>query len=183
MNNTKSSDQLDLNMETYEKNGHHIEIIIEDDAWCQLSNSFEFLAMAAVKALEVQSNSNPKNLYEIAIMLSTNAHVKYLNKTYRNKNKSTNVLSFPINENINETSNDGLTHIGDIILAHDTIMKEAQQEGKKPKDHIIHLIIHGVLHLLGYDHEDEHDAQDMEKEESRLMLALGLRDPYDTAVN
>lgn len=105
---------------------------------------------------------------EVTIVLATDAFVRKLNRDFRGKDKPTNVLSFP-----------GVgDYLGDIILARQTIEREAKTQGKTPRDHTIHLIIHGLLHLLGYDHERPKQAQNMEALEIKILKKLGINNPY-----
>lgn len=92
-----------------------------------------------------------------------------LNKQFRNKIGATNVLSFQMNENPIE---------GDLILCHSIIKSEAKEQGKKIIDHYAHLIIHGYLHLLGYDHQNDKDADKMEKMEKKILKKFNIKDPY-----
>ena len=107
---------------------------------------------------------------QISVLLSHNAFIQTLNKTYRQQDKPTNVLSFPQNETY---------HLGDIILAYETICDEATKQKKTFKDHLIHLVIHGLLHLLGYDHETEKEAQEMEALEIEILRGLDIKNPYE----
>ena len=106
-------------------------------------------------------------------MLADDAFVQHLNKTWRGKDQPTNVLSFPAGENTA-----GIDHLGDIVLALETITREAREQDKKPADHLTHLVVHGMLHLLGYDHEDDDEAEEMEALERRILAGLGIADPY-----
>lgn len=115
---------------------------------------------------------------EISVLLSDNATVQGLNHTHLGKNKPTNVLSFPGELEPAFPGADIL--LGDVILAWETIEKEAERTGKTIPDHMTHLVIHGVLHLLGYDHESEEDANVMENIEVDCMARLGLANPYVT---
>ncbi len=118
---------------------------------------------------------------EISIVLSTDSKVRVLNRDYRGKNKPTNVLSFPAVDE--EMMMQGSLMLGDIVLALQTTQKEARAENKPFKAHVAHLVVHGVLHLLGYDHEIERDALKMERMERLILAALGIADPYaDTVV-
>lgn len=119
---------------------------------------------------------------EISIRLTSDAEVQTLNRQYRGKDKPTNVLSFPMiaPDLLDAVANtdDCEVLLGDIVLAHETCAREAAERGVPLKDHAAHLIVHGVLHLLGYDHMTEREAEAMEAIESDVMAALGLHDPY-----
>ena len=107
---------------------------------------------------------------EVSVVLSNDQEVQYLNKTFRHKDNPTNVLSFPSKEE---------GELGDIILAYETIKWEAEEAGVSPLHHTIHLIIHGFLHLLGYDHEKENEAQQMENMEIQILKDLNIDNPYE----
>lgn len=123
--------------------------------------------------------------FDVSIFLTDDSNVKTLNKNYRGKNKPTNVLSFPqINlRRFDRAALDifplkGKIPLGDIVLAFQTIEKESKAQEKKLEDHVIHLIVHGTLHLLGYDHENPKEAKSMEKQECDILASLGYPDPY-----
>ncbi|MEI7670244.1 MAG: rRNA maturation RNase YbeY [Pseudomonadota bacterium] len=109
-----------------------------------------------------------KKLLEISIVLADDKFIKQLNYQFRGKNKATNVLSFPSDH-----------HTGDIILSFETIKKEAKKQKKSFAFHTAHLVIHGTLHLLGFDHEKEKDAVLMEAKEILIMKELGFSNPYN----
>ena len=119
---------------------------------------------------------------EISIRLTSDNEVQTLNRQYRQQDKPTNVLSFPMVQPdlIDGLSNtdDGEILLGDIVLAHETCAREAAERGVPVEDHATHLIVHGVLHLLGYDHMTDADAEAMESIEREVMASLGLHDPY-----
>jgi probable rRNA maturation factor len=121
----------------------------------------------------------------ISLLLTDDAAVHELNRTWRGKDNPTNVLSFPATRTeegeVPEPEFDGVPlELGDIALAYETCARESIEQGKRFADHVAHLILHGVLHLLGYDHLDEDEAQRMEALEIRILAGLGIADPYET---
>ncbi len=112
--------------------------------------------------------------YEISIVMADDAFIRELNRNWRNIDKPTNVLSFPADD----ADDHGPRMLGDVVLAHETIAREALASGTPMLDHVTHLIIHGTLHLLGFDHESEQEAGEMEALESRLLARLGIADPH-----
>jgi probable rRNA maturation factor len=120
---------------------------------------------------------------EISIRLTSDAEVQTLNRQYRGKNEPTNVLSFPmVQPDLIEglaNSDDGEILLGDIVLGHETCSRESEQRGVSLEAHALHLIVHGTLHLLGYDHMHDDEAEHMESLEREIMGKLGLHDPYE----
>lgn len=119
---------------------------------------------------------------EISIRLTDDAEVQTLNRDYRQKDKPTNVLSFPmvqpdLLDSIANTD-DGEVLLGDIVLAHGVCAAEAAEKGITLADHVTHLIVHGTLHLLGYDHQGQAEADAMEQIERDVLATLGIADPY-----
>ncbi|HEX4696006.1 rRNA maturation RNase YbeY [Sphingomonas sp.] len=120
---------------------------------------------------------------EISMRLTTDDEVQTLNRQYRGKDKPTNVLSFPmvepdLLETVTGNSDDGEVLLGDIVLAHGVCATEAAARGIDLQTHATHLIVHGTLHLLGYDHIDEREADAMEAIETGALGQLGIADPY-----
>ena len=113
------------------------------------------------------------------VVLSNDEKVRSLNATYRGKNKSTNVLSFPADQSIALPGED-VMELGDVILANETVLKESEEAGIAPEDHFSHLVVHGVLHLLGYDHKDDATGDQMERLEAKILAVVGIPDPYRT---
>ncbi|RYD53861.1 MAG: rRNA maturation RNase YbeY [Sphingomonadales bacterium] len=120
---------------------------------------------------------------EIAVRLTSDAEVHVLNRQYRGKDKPTNVLSFPmvqpdLLDTVTQNSDDGEVLLGDIVLAHGVCAAEAIERQVSVEDHATHLIVHGTLHLLGYDHQGDAEAEAMEDMERAALASLGLHDPY-----
>lgn len=113
---------------------------------------------------------------EVCVVLGDDATVRDLNRTYRGQDRPTNVLSFPAGQDA--LPEDAPCLLGDIVLAYATIAREAADQGKRPADHLSHLCVHGLLHLLGYDHETETDAVEMEALEVSILTELGIGDPF-----
>jgi len=144
-------------------------LILLDERWAQHASSWEKeMYLALEKAAEALGQDFSHK--EVSIVLSEDQHVQNLNKMFREKDVPTNVLSF--NSEIEE-------EVGDIILAYETVMKEAHESGISFLHHTLHLIIHGFLHLLGYDHEDEKDANQMESMEIQILKTLNINNPYE----
>lgn len=113
---------------------------------------------------------------EISVTLSDDAAVRELNREWRGKDKPTNILSFPMRQ-LRPGDRPGPL-LGDLVLARETLRREAEAEGKTAADHARHLVVHGTLHLLGYDHETDADADRMEALEVAILRGLGVADPY-----
>ena len=127
--------------------------------------------LAALKA----SKARVKGVAELSIVLTDDAEQRELNRDWRGKDSTTNVLSFPQIEPFGPVS--GI--LGDVILARETLEREALDLGKSLSDHFTHLVVHGFLHILGYDHIDEQDALAMEALETQILAGLGIADPYE----
>ena len=110
---------------------------------------------------------------KITVVLADDAFIRTLNRDYRGKDKPTNVLSFPESRIPNPES-----YLGDLVLALETIEREAKEQGKTFRDHTAHLLVHGTLHLLGHDHENDKDAAVMERLEIKILKTLGIGNPY-----
>lgn len=116
---------------------------------------------------------------ELAIMLTDDAGIRTLNKNWRGIDKPTNVLSFPaLQPEGGGGPDDAPRMLGDIAIAYETTRREADDEQKPFDHHLSHLAVHGFLHLIGYDHENDDDAEDMESLEREILSSLGIPDPY-----
>ncbi|MEQ9518213.1 MAG: rRNA maturation RNase YbeY [Parvibaculum sp.] len=116
---------------------------------------------------------------ELSILLADDEFVRTLNRKYRGQDKPTNVLSFPQLLGSADPHFGGVLPLGDIVLAHETLVREASEQGKTFDDHLAHLVAHGVLHLMGYDHEEnETEAEEMESMERVILARFEIADPY-----
>lgn len=142
-----------------------IEIEVEDDAWSAALPEVEAVVERAAKAaLGVVEG-------DVVILLTDDESVREINARFRDRDRPTNVLSFPAAES-------AFPHLGDLTLAYGVCSREAAEQGKTLSDHLSHLTVHGVLHLLGRDHEDDAEAEAMEDEERSILASLGVADPY-----
>ncbi|CAN5216876.1 rRNA maturation RNase YbeY [soil metagenome] len=146
-----------------------IEIEIESDDWTLALADVAALAERAAAAALGETTGN------LVVLLTDDAAVQDLNVRFRGKDRATNVLSFPGGD---MPAQNGSVHLGDIVLAFGVCRDEAVQQGKSLADHVTHLVVHGVLHVLGRDHEDDVEAEAMEAEERTLLASLGVTDPY-----
>jgi probable rRNA maturation factor len=156
-----------------ETNGE-IDIVLEAEAWENLPEVEALVEKAAIAALKSVHPRKWKRLSAV-VLLADDATLQRLNHGFRGRDKPTNVLSFPASPvpGIAKTSN-----LGDIALAYETCAREAAEEGKPLAAHMMHLVVHGILHLLDYDHETDAEAEVMEAREIAILASLGIADPY-----
>jgi probable rRNA maturation factor len=151
-----------------------IDLAIEDGTWGE-DIAMEALACRAFAAAFAVASDRPRDAVEISLLLTDDAGIQELNRDWRNKDKPTNVLSFPAPA---VPGIPGPRPLGDIAVAYETVAREAEEEKKPFENHLTHLLIHGLLHLLGYDHELEAEAEIMEGLEVKALASLGIADPY-----
>jgi probable rRNA maturation factor len=137
-------------------------------------DGLDAIAETAIRAALEKSEAEMVGVAEVSVVLTDDAEQRELNKQWRGIDKSTNVLSFPQLEPFSPVS--GL--VGDIILAEETLRREAEEMGISFEAHFTHLVVHGFLHLLGYDHIEDEDAEEMEGLETEILAGLGIADPY-----
>jgi probable rRNA maturation factor len=145
-------------------------VVIDDDAW-QAIGDVTTVVQRAATALAAAPGAGVAAGMTAVVALGSDADVQVLNKQYRNQDKPTNVLSFPSGDASRQA-------LGDIILARETVEAEARALALPIAHHIQHLIVHGLLHLLGFDHDTDTDAQRMEAIETKVLAGLGIADPY-----
>lgn len=148
-----------------------IAFAVNAEGWPE---NLEAVAETAIREALKQSEAEVTGVTEVSVVLTDDAEQRQLNHQWRGFDKSTNVLSFPQIEPFAPVS--GL--LGDITLARETVEKEAEEMGIAFEAHFIHLVVHGFLHLLGYDHIEEEDAEEMEGLETDILATLGIADPY-----
>jgi len=149
----------------------NIEVSRNSDGWPE---ALDARAEQAVREALTQSKAKITGATELSLVLTDDSEQRVLNRDWRGIDKSTNVLSFPQIEPFGPVS--GL--LGDIILARETVEREALEQGVSFEDHFTHLVVHGFLHLLGYDHMDDDEALAMEGLETQILASLGVADPY-----
>lgn len=162
-----------------------IAIELSSEGWPEDRNWQELAAEAVETAIAASVHGSLAQLeaaVEVSVRLTADAEVRTLNAQYRGKDAPTNVLSFPmVQPDLLEglaNSDDGEILLGDIVLARETCAREAEERGVSLEAHAAHLIVHGTLHLLGYDHMNDLEAEEMEALERDIMACLQLHDPY-----
>jgi probable rRNA maturation factor len=151
-----------------------VETDVSDD-WDSRTD-WPALARRAVHAAIANSRHSGLSDSEVSILFTSDEEVRTLNAAWRGKDKATNVLSFPMAE---ESEIASVQLLGDIALAHGVCAREAAEKDVPVETHAAHLVVHGTLHLLGYDHEtSDADAEEMEEVERRALAAIGIADPY-----
>lgn len=157
-----------------------IQASVESDGWPEenvlspmvsriLEQAAEFLAME-------EGQPFLPHPVELSLVFTDDAAIRTINAEWRGIDKPTNVLSFPAYPV--EPGDEPGPMLGDIVIARETVLREAADLGKSMDDHLTHLLVHGFLHLFGYDHLDEDEAEEMESLETRILATLGLSDPY-----
>jgi len=151
-----------------------VDIAIPCAAWRRAAPELESLARAAAAAALAGSGKKPVNA-ELSLVFADDAEITLLNERWRNRAGPTNVLAFASED---DPVAGAPLILGDVVLAYETVAREARDQGKSLADHVRHLVIHGVLHLLGYDHQQAAPARRMEALETRILASLGVADPY-----
>lgn len=158
-----------------------IDVSVQEDEWLRSFLDVEKVSTDAM-TLALSMAQLPKVVngreIEASIVLANDDLLQVLNREYRGKDKPTNVLSFASLDSDDPLPPEGPVHIGDIVLSYQTLDREAKEQGKFFKDHFIHIVVHGTLHLLGYDHMTEDEANIMESTEIRILEKMNIQNPY-----
>lgn len=180
-----------------------IEINIEDPSWqgiigingdyfstedisghSSLPNSIKLLQESAASILGAHESLSAFDVAAISLLLTDDASITSLNKQYRDKDKATNVLSFPENEFtspaiLEEVMADDYIYLGDIAMSYQTIANQAKEKSIEFRDHFLHLYVHSLLHLIGYDHAGDDEADEMQSIEVEILSKFGVKSPYE----
>ena len=154
------------------KVGPRIDVIVQSSRWKTAWRAASIVRKAVIAA--ANATSTPRA--ELAIVLTNDSVMRALNDKWRKLDAPTNVLSFPAKTVRTDRSTP--RQLGDIVIAYETTAREAATEGKRFEHHLVHLAVHGFLHLLGYDHESDRDAKKMERLEAAILARLDVPDPY-----
>jgi probable rRNA maturation factor len=144
-------------------------VMVEDDGW-EIISDLDQLVQTAVAAVF------PDKPCSVDVLLTSDEEVQRLNREFRKIDKPTNVLSFPAS--LMPVMPGEMAHLGDIVLAYETVAREATEQQKPLSHHVTHLVVHATLHLLGHDHENEDEAEIMESKEREILAHLNIPDPY-----
>ena len=150
-----------------------LDVLVLDERWAEIGDPQAVTRLSVEAALSVVAERQSGDV-EVSVALADDATVQALNRDWRGKDYPTNVLSFPAPA----TRTRGPRVLGDIALAYETVARESRDENKLFADHAVHLLVHGTLHLLGFDHENDSDAAVMEALEVEALARVGVADPY-----
>jgi probable rRNA maturation factor len=159
-----------------------VDVSVPCDAWLAAYPDAAALAEMAARAALASAGSNAGAPLILGVILTDDAEQRELNRTYRGQDASTNVLAFALSDfalgPASAAPAGSPVLLGDVVLAFETVAREAAEQHKKVSDHLAHLTVHGVLHLLGCDHQNEAEAEAMEVLEVEILKILGVPDPY-----
>ncbi len=168
--------------------GTEIAVVVQDSAWFQDLREVDQIARRAARAALCQQcgeetgpperTIRPVGASELTVVLADDRLVRRLNREYRGQDRPTNVLSFSGLDVRSDGAPDMPQLLGDVVLARETVFREARAQNKAPGEHLSHLVVHGVLHLLGFDHDTDAQAESMESAECAVLAGLGIADPY-----
>lgn len=148
--------------------------VIEDARWSAVPDTSLLCTRVAAACLPT---INHDTALAATVLLTDDVHIHDLNARFRDQHKPTNVLSFP-NDDEEPDPETGALYLGDIAISYETVLREAAETNKSLQDHLTHMIVHGILHLAGFDHEDDAEAEEMESLEVDILTGFGISDPY-----
>ncbi len=155
-----------------------IKVSLPSDAWCGALSDAAAMAEEAAREALADADRRSGSPLIVGVILTDDREQRRLNLAYRGIDKSTNVLSFPLADPAAALPAGAPVLLGDLVLAFETVAREAEEQRKPLADHLQHLVVHGVLHLLGFDHENDTEARIMEAREVAILASLGVPDPY-----
>ncbi len=155
-----------------------IEVTIAAPGWAALVTDPDAFCRAAAEAALCHARPLPARMLELGILLADDARIRELNRIWRHQDRATNVLSFPSGAGEIDLPRELPLPLGDVALALETVQAEAARAGRPAAHHVAHLVVHGVLHLLGHDHETAEEAELMEAHETAILAELGVPDPW-----
>lgn len=147
---------------------------MEETGWNAVPEVAELCARIAAAC---QPTINHDTALAATVLLTNDAHVHDLNARFRDQNRPTNVLSFP-NDDEEPDPETGALYLGDIAISYETVLREAAEADKPLQHHLTHMVVHGILHLAGFDHLDDDEAEEMESLEVGILKEFGISDPY-----
>jgi probable rRNA maturation factor len=168
--------QADLSKTESEDTALTVDTLIESDEWRKLSEA-EDIARRAIAAAAASIADIRCGKAELSVLFCDDETIAVLNGRWRGKEMPTNVLSFPALP-LQGSATYEKTPLGDIAISYETLVREACESGKTPSAHLAHLVVHGFLHLLGYDHQTDDEAERMERLERDILARIGIADPY-----
>ncbi|MBV9954773.1 MAG: rRNA maturation RNase YbeY [Pseudolabrys sp.] len=151
-----------------------VDILVQSPHWREHDGSEAAVRDAIAAAAKLVPGADG----EISVLLTDDAAMRALNNTWRNIDQPTNVLSFPAADGASDSPAGQPGHLGDIAVGYETLVRECTAEGKDFLHHLSHMAVHGFLHLIGYDHQTDSEAEDMERLESAILARLNIPDPY-----
>jgi probable rRNA maturation factor len=157
-----------------------VDIVIDSEAWRELPEAEDIVRRAVMTAAVCDAAIGLRNT-EVSVLLCDDDTIASLNGRWRNQDKPTNVLSFPAQPLHGSVMIQEKMPLGDIAIAYETLVREAGESGKTASAHLAHLVVHGFLHLAGFDHETDDEAEEMERLEREILSRIGVADPYATA--
>lgn len=160
-----------------------IDIIVEDQEWQKCLPGYEDLCQKTTNVVFSYINliQNIEKHVEFSITLTNDKQIQSLNADYRGKNKPTNVLSFPqIIWSQDDWKDEPVLMLGDVVISIETLKKECEEQSKTFEDHFTHMLVHSLVHLFGYDHETDEEAEEMESLEIKILKDMDIKNPYQT---